>query len=196
MDIGKLRERAFILRLKGEKDLRWQPEALVWVQAGETGKRNLFSQVGVGKSGAEFLMRAADLTMNDAILWRGQHFFISEIQQTGLYPRYLKVSCARVTPEIAGISRKTTVMGTLGRPVETLSPVGSGPVCLTEKYLGDTAEDSHLEQRKRLVAVAPKAFCCEAGDIMNVLGENYRVMACHTLEDHKNEYEIERVKDD
>lgn len=196
MNVGKLRERAFVLRLKGESDLRWEPERPIWVQVTETGKRCLFSQFGVGKSGADFLMREGDITMNDAILWRGQHYFISDIQRTGLHPRYLTVSCARVTPEIAEHSRPVSTRGALGRPETERQRLGSCPVCLTEKYLRDNAEDSHLEQQKRLVAVAPKALRCEEGDILTILGGDFRVMVCHRLEAYKNEYEIERVTDD
>lgn len=44
--------------------------------------------------------------------------------------------------------------------------------------------------------MAPKALRCEEGDILTILGEDWRVMVCHTLEAYKNEYEIERVTDD
>lgn len=195
MNPGKLRERAAVLRLAGETDLRWEKRCGVWLAAKETGRKNLFSKVGIGAAGAEFLLRERGLTLHDAILWQEQHFFLTDIAREGVAPVYFRVQAAQVTPVIAQHFRRKVTLGELNRPEETLERIGSFPCCLTEKYLGSSDENSHVESRERLVAVTPKAVSCRSGDLLEIDGGQYRVMVAHELESYKNEYEIERTAD-
>lgn len=196
MNPGKLRERAAVLRLAGEADLRWEKLCGVWLSGKETGRQNIFSKVGIGAAGAEFLLRERGLTLHDAILWRGQHFFLTNIACEGTAPVYLRVQAARVTPVTALHYRRKMTLGELNRPEQTLEKIGSFPCCLTEKYLGSSDENSHVESRARLVAVTPKAVRCRPGDLLEIEGKQYRVMVVHQLESYKNEVEIERTEDD
>lgn len=196
MNPGKLRERAAVLRLVGEADLRWEKLCGVWLSAKETGRKNLFSKVGIGTAGAEFLLRERGLTLHDAILWRGQHYLLTDIAREGTAPVYLRVQAARVTPVIALHYRRRVALGELNRPEQTTEQLGSFPCCLTEKYLGSSDENSHVESRARLVAVTPKAVRCIPGDLLEIEDEQYRVMVVHQLEIYKNELEIERTSDD
>lgn len=196
MNPGKLRARGTLLRLSGEADLTWEPLRSIWLSGAETGRKNLFSKVGIGAAGAEFLVRQQDLTLNDAIFWSGQHYFLTDLTKEGWHPVYFKLQAARVTPQLAAVLRDTIHRDKLGRPIRKEQPIGSFPACLTEKYLGSSAEPSHIEQTERLIAVAPKAAQYLAGDLFVIGGQKYRVMVVHALEDYKNEYEIERVLDD
>ena len=97
MNPGKLRGRGFVLRLSGTTDLRWESLAEVWISGKSTGRKNLFSKVGIGADGAEFLLRERDLTLHDAILWNGRHYFLTDIVKEGAHPVYYRVQAARVT---------------------------------------------------------------------------------------------------
>lgn len=196
MNPGKLRGRGFVLRLSGTTDLRWESLAEVWISGKSTGRKNLFSKVGIGADGAEFLLRERDLTLHDAILWNGRHYFLTDIVKEGAHPVYYRVQAARVTPEIVTVWRDTVEKGAYNRPERTAKQIGSFPGCITEKYLGSSQEDSHIESEKRLIVVAPKAALYREGDRFTIWEEEYRVMVVHRLEDWKNEYEVQRTEDD
>lgn len=198
MNPGKLRERGQLLKLtKDGTSYRWEASGGIWCAVKETGKKNLFSKVGVGAAGAEITVREnRQLTCHDALLVRGQHFFLTDIAREGIAPRYFKIQAAMVTPETASVTRTKTVIGGNGIPTNGEITIAECPVYLTEKYIRSADEKAQVENTNRLVAVTPKALECLPGDVVEILGRKYRVEVCHTLEPYKNEYEIERVTDD
>ena len=197
MNPGELRERAEILVLKETDGVyQWEKEKAVWCRYKETGKKNLFSKVGVGAAGAEILLREMPLDLTRAMRVRGQFLFLTDIQREGTAPRFWKVRAAMVTPAIAAVSRQRAGISENGYPENRVERVAVCPVCLTEKYLRNSDEKAAVESTVCLVAVAPKALACIPGDRMEIDGAVYRVEVCHTLEPYKNEYEIERVEDD
>lgn len=196
MNPGKLRDRVTLLRLTGGADLSFTKAAQVWAQVRETGRKNIFAKVGIGSDGVEIVLREREITLHDAILWNGRHYFLTNIAREGTAPAYLKIQAARVPCRTAEVYRCRTERGKTGQPVNFFERVGSFPACLTEKYLGSAGEQSHMESETRLVAVAPKAAACKAGDLFAIDGKRYRVMVVHDLEDWKIEYEIERAEDD
>ena len=196
MNPGKLRDRGIVLRLAGKEMLRWEPVCTVWLQGKPTGRKNLFSRVGIGADGAEFLLRERDRTLHDAILWEGQHYFLTDIAKEGVHPVYWKVSAARVNPVDVTVKRDTVEKGAQNRPVREERKIGSFPGCVTEKYLGNSPQDSHIESEERLIVVAPKAALYKKGDRFEFGGERFRVEVVHSLENWKNEYEVRREADD
>lgn len=198
MNPGKLRDRGQILRLAevGEKVYNWQSAGGIWCEFKETGEENLFSKVGIGAAGAEITVRENKLTCNDALLVRGEHFFITDINRTGIAPIYYKVQAAMIAPETATVTRTVVSIGSNGIPANTSQIVAECPVYLTEKALSTAEEKSMVESTNRLVAVTPKILECLPGDIMEFMGMKYRVNVCHIMERYKNEYEIERITDD
>ena len=197
MNPGELRERAEILTLKETDGIyRWEKEKAVWCRYQETGKKNLFSKVGVGAAGAEILLREMPVDLTRAMRVRGQFLFLTDIRREGTAPRFLKVQAAQVSPVTATVSRQRAGIGENGYPENRVETVAECPVCLTEKYLRSNDETAAVESTVRLVAVAPKVLVCIPGDRMEIDGAVYRVEVCHTLEPYKNESEIERVEDD
>lgn len=197
MDPGKLRKRGSILKLVSDGDsLAWTAWKQVYLTVKETGKKNLFSRVGIGTDGAEIILREQPLTLNDAILWENQHYFLTDIVKEGIHPVYLKLQSARITPKTVTVKRNEVKKGKNNTPLREEKTVGSFPGCVTEKYLGSSAEESHIEREIRFVVVAPKAALYQAGDIFEIEGNRYRVMVVHLLEPYKNEYEIQRTEDD
>jgi len=195
VDPGKLRKRGWLMRLAGEEDLRFEAVRSLWMDVTETGRKNIFSRVGIGGDGAEFIVRSCDLTLHDAILYEGQHYFLTDIEKTGICPVWFRVMAARVPCETVTVFRTETSRSDLGRAKQTVSVIGSFPGCITEKYLGEEVGKSHLELEKRRVVVAPKAAVYKPGDTFEILGARWRVVLVHDLEAWKNEYEIERTDD-
>lgn len=197
MNPGELRERAELLTLTQSGNAwGWTVEKRIWCKYAETGRKNLFSRVGVGQAGAEIIIREIPIDCGRALRVRGQHLFLTDMTRTGIAPVYLKVQAAQVSPVTATVSRQRAGIGENGYPENRVETVAECPVCLTEKYLRSNDETAAVESTVRLVAVAPKVLVCIPGDRMEIDGAVYRVEICHTLEPYKNEYEIERVEDD
>ena len=76
------------------------------------------------------------------------------------------------------------------------SPAGCRfPGVLTEKYLRHEQERPQSSTETVLVLVTPKVIELAAGSLVEAGGRDYEVRVCHTLDPHKNEYEIARKAD-
>lgn len=197
MNPGILRERGEILTLFPiSGGFEWKMDRKIWISVKETGKKNLFSGVGVGAAGVEILMRETDLTLHNAIRWRRQHYFLTNIQEEGIHPVYYKVQAARITPKTVTQYRMKTEWGENNRPINKYLPLQTFPACVTEKYVKSSEQDSHVETEAQLAAVTPKVIEAKAGDLFEIEGKKYRVMTAHLQDEFKNEYIIQRTEED
>lgn len=175
---GELKHKAKILRVfAADTEVAWKPLRSIWCRAERKNGTNIFSSVGLSAESWEFVLRQQDITVEDAIEWKGQHFFLTDVRE--LKPGFLVVSAAKV---------------------HFVSCVddGSGlnfPAVLTEKYLRHEEPRPHSMNVLCFVLVTPKAVNLDTGSLVKVDGELYEVLVRHTLDGHKNEYEIYREAD-
>ena len=177
-EIGSFRDKAEILRLAVRPDkVAWKPLRSIWCRAERKNGTNIFSSVGLSAESWEFVMRQQDITVEDAIEWKGQHFFLTDVRE--LKPGFLVVSAAKVHLVLC---------------VDDSSGLHF-PAALTEKYLRHEEPRPHSMSVQCFVLVTPKAVDLAAGSLVKVDGELYEVLVRHTLDGHKNEYEIYREAD-
>lgn len=176
VDAGKLSERIELLRLvKGENEYRWELLRRSWASVELQQRRNNFSAHGIGAAGAELVLRRQELTLLDAIRWRGQHLFL-----TGIAPRgrnHLTVAAALVE-------------------VRACRDPESGlafPGVVTEKYLGHQQEEPMAVNTMRHILITHPAIDLKPGRLVEVDGESWPITMSHRLDPWKAEYEIERV---
>ena len=176
VDAGKLSERIELLRLvKGENEYRWELLRRSWASVELQQRRNNFSTHGIGAAGAELVLRRQELTLLDAIRWRGQHLFL-----TGIAPRgrnHLTVAAALVE-------------------VRACRDPESGlafPGVVTEKYLGHRQEEPMAVNPMRHILITHPAIDLKPGRLVEVDGESWPITMSHRLDPWKAEYEIERV---
>lgn len=176
VDAGKLSERIEILRLvRGENEYRWELLRRSWASVELQQRRNNFSTHGIGAAGAELVLRRQELTLLDAIRWRGQHLFL-----TGIAPRgrnHLTVAAALVE-------------------VRACRDPESGlafPGVVTEKYLGHRQEEPMAVNPMRHILITHPAIDLKPGRLVEVDGESWPITMSHRLDPWKAEYEIERV---
>ncbi len=176
VDAGKLSERIELLRLvKGENEYRWELLRRSWASVELQQRRNNFSAHGIGAAGAELVLRRQELTLLDAIRWRGQHLFL-----TGIAPRgrnHLTVAAALVE-------------------VRACRDPESGlafPGVVTEKYLGHQQEEPMAVNPMRHILITHPAIDLKPGRLVEVDGESWPITMSHRLDPWKAEYEIERV---
>lgn len=182
---GDLRERVAVLVLARTEsgDYAWESSWKVWADAQPDTRSNLFSSIGVGARGVTFTIRkSARLTLHHAMLWRGQHCFLTAILPHD-HPGYQVVKAALAEPAAC-------------RKDADLDPVGCGfPGILTEKYVRHEQPDLHAEVAWDHVLVTPKAVELAPGSWVTVGEAYYRVQAPYLLDPYKNEYEIRRRED-
>ena len=199
MDAGSLRERLQVLTLTEDPagTWTWQPVRQARAQAELTTRSNLFSSAGIGARGAELVLRAQPLTLHQALLWGGQHLFLTAILPEGRL--HLRVHAALVEPVACQATRTEDTVGAAGRPGTEETRRLTFPGVLAEKYVRYEREETHDESDVSYVLVTGKPIALQAGDLVTVregpAADVYHVTACHVLDEYKNEYEIARRGD-
>lgn len=172
---NELRERVEVLELQHSVE-GWEWAAIGRRYAGVelTGKSNLFSAVGIGARDAAVLLRDGPLTLNQALRWRGRHLFLTQITRGVRGWMDVGAAVVDVAPCRSG-------------------EVGKFPGVLTEKYLGHRQEEPMALNTLTCVLVTPKAVELAPGALVEVDGTPWPILLAHTLDPHKNEYEIARI---
>ena len=179
---GLLKHKAKLLRIGSTADaVRWEPLRNIWVSAERKSGTNIFSSVGLSAESWEFVLRKQDITVEDAIEWHGQHFFLTDVRE--LPPGFLQVAAARVHPVTCRADRDK---GPNGRIF---------PAAMTEKYIRHEDVRPMSVNVTCFVLVTPKCVSLRAGSIVEIAGEGYEVLCCHTLDERKNEFEVCRTRD-
>lgn len=191
VNYGTLRERVQVMELQRDGAVwSWQPVAETWAQIKVDGKKNLFSTVGIGARNAALVMRARDIDLHHAILWKGQYLFLTSIIMQD-NRRYLDVQAALVQPVTCTAQERDFDRGAMGQAVERKGETITFPACITEKYVGyEDMEGRYAQAPITYVLVTPKAIELHVGQIVRMDGKAMGVMKCHVLDEWKNEYEV------
>ena len=187
LDAGRLSERLEVLELQETSPgvWGWTTVRRAWAQVEQTTKTNLFSKVGVGARDAAVVLRRQPLTLRQALRWKGRHLFLTAI--TNLDRGHLNVAAALVNPVDCRTEGEEGASGL------------QFPGILTEKYVRYEQEDTYAKARRCLVLVTPKVIDLSEGALVTVTEGPakavYNVQACHVLDPHKNEYEMDFSRD-
>ena len=168
----------------------WTQQKETWAKAEQKTAKNLFSQIGIGADTAIFTIRKQEITLNNAIRWRGEHYFLTNIAQDG--GMYYVVTAARVYLKTCAVTHVTTTKNELKNPVAVKSETITFPAVLTEKYLGFEQKEPQAVTETTYVLVTPKVIELSISDLVDVAGKKYCVQVAHTLNEYKNEYEVYR----
>jgi hypothetical protein len=182
----------------------WAAGKAVWVHMAHTPKANLFSKVGIGVKTVVFTMRKTPgINLHYAIAYRGRQYFITDINSDD--PVLMIITAADIQPMEFSAFGMDEHEGEHKSPVYAKREISRFPACLTEKYVGFKQDDPMSRTEETFVLVTPKSILLQVHDLVKRgippdAGEKDErpilvVKACHTLDEHKNEYEITR-KDD
>ena len=176
---------------------RWEETRKTWAGVEESSTRNLFSAIGLGARSVELLLRRQTLTLHNALCWRGQHLFLTEINTLGGWLE-VKAAAVQVSDCVAQTYTQARDPAKGNRPQRVAGPAVVIPGVVTEKYIGYDREETHGEITRTMVLVTPKAVELDEGDVVTVAGSGagrYHVTAVHLLDTYKNEYEMTRRED-
>lgn len=186
-----------ILELDSETDLMgnvafgWLPFHETWGEVELKTARNIFSAVAMGARTVEIKLRRQPLTLDNVILRSDRYMYITEINDTE-DRHFVTVTTAQLDPVICSAKQETFGRNALNRLVSSGARILTFPAWLTEKYVGRTQADPQVVLDTLYVLITPKAIELNAGDLVTVDGKVYTVWTSHTLDEHKNEYEISR----
>ena len=179
IDAGDLRERLDVLELRGDGAGGWQWVRLrrTWAAAELSARKNVWSVHGIGATGVTLTVRRQTLGVENALLWRGRHCFITSVLPLGT--NHLTVEAALVV--VSACEDKYT--GT------------AFPGIVTEQYLGHEQREPQAVNKLRHLLVTPKCVELRPGRLVTVAGTDWPITVAHTLDPRHNEYEIERTVD-
>lgn len=169
----------------------WLPYHSTWGSYELKQARNIFSAVALGARTVELKLRRQTLDLDHSIVRGERQLYITQIDDTA-DPHFLTVTTALLDPVSCVCKRETFSRNELNRLVSSGEISISFPAWLTEKYLGRTQSAPQVVLDTMYVLITPKAIELNAGELVTVDGTDYTVYIAHTLDDHKNEYEIAR----
>lgn len=179
---GDLKERVQVLALEtSDQSVRWLCCRTVWGNVQPMTTQTVFARAGVSAPGVQIVLRRQALRMTNALRWRGQHIFITDVRPIG--DGHLLVTGALVA---------------LSKCVKDVNLPGGGlefPAVLTEKYLRHDQLEPYATNTITYVLVTPKTIHLTRGALVKVNHVNYEVQLAHVLDETKNEYEIVRTED-
>jgi hypothetical protein len=188
---GELKEKLIVLILKKiQNTYTWEADADIWSKAEWLKGNNIFSSVGIGAKSIKFTIRKrSNLTLHNAFLWQGKHYFLTDI--VDIDRMYYEITAAIIEPRICFVERTgKPSLNELNRPVYGDKEMLIFPGCLTEKYLGHTQGEPMASNETRYVIVTPKPIELVVGELVTIDNIAYTVIISHTLDEYKNEYEI------
>ena len=83
-----LSERANILTLReigGGVQFSWVPQACTWCKSELKTQGNIFSKIGISARTIVFTMYRRNITPKNALRWKGQFCFITDVVSDGIY---------------------------------------------------------------------------------------------------------------
>lgn len=194
MDAGIFKEQMQVLKLeKAGNSWDWSVSGTIWGKAEIQEKPALFSKTGVGANGIKFMIRKRDLTLKNALKWRGRHCFLTYLQE--INRMYLSVSAALIEPQKCMVAHQSYGKDEFNRPTVSEQQTIFFPGILTEKYLRFSQEEPQGNTENTMVLITPKVITLASGEFVTVGETDYSVQICHDLDEYKNEYEIYRKRD-
>lgn len=172
----------------------WKSIRSVWLHGEETGRTNIFTKTGIGTAGTRFaLYRLGDITLANALLWRGKHYFLTSAEQQTAVTA--EINSAKVEIKNCVATRPEKQNDKNGRPKNVQNPLADFPAVLTEKYTAATHELPQTVIETTMILVTPKAVVLRSGDLVTTEAVTYAVLLCHLQGEWANEYEIVNISE-
>lgn len=158
-------------------------------------KLNLFSRVGIGTKSVVFTLRKiSGIDLHCAIQYKGKQYFITDINSDS--PLYMTITTADIQPLSCVATRIVEKEGSNKSSIMETSELSRFPAVMTEKYIGFKQGEPMAQTTVTFVLVTPKPVVLEENDLVSIENSGkYAVIACHMLDEYKNEYEITRKED-
>lgn len=191
MQAGDLNRPVSILEFaRNSTQYEWTQRKETWAKVEQKASKSVYSQIGIRTDTVIFTIRRQEITLHNAIRWRGEHFFLTNIAEDG--GMYYVVTAARMYLKTCAVTHVTTTKNELKNPVAVKSETITFPAVLTEKYLGFEQREPQAVTETTYVLVTPKVIELSISDLVDVAGKKYCVQVAHTLDEFKNEYEVYR----
>jgi hypothetical protein len=191
---GEFDEKIKILALSRTDNIyQWNDSVSVWAKAAQLNDNRPFPHHRPKAKSVKFTMRKCVLTLNNAVLWKGRHCFLTEIAE--IDRMYFEVTAVMLEPKICIASKLNVGLNSLNRPVAGIESKLTFPGLLIETYAKKSQEKpmSMVELRYRLTV--PKEIELKAGENVEIEGIHYEVWTPRCISDYSNEYEIRMRRD-
>ena len=195
--VGALRDLIQFLKLEQtENGFEWVSQTNMFAQVKQKTSKNIFSTVGLGVPTVEFTIRKRDIDLSNALMVKGQHCFITNIEEHPDSRNFYKVTTATITPKICSVQRRTAKLDPVyNRPTLSENTKITFPACVIKEKAKTEVETPRTNTEQSLVIVFPKAITLNVGEQITLGGKVWRVIEPYEFDEWKNEYEIIRNDD-
>ena len=153
----------------------------------------IFSKIGLSAKTVIFTVHRTEISYFHSIQFGEIWHYITDILPEGVHMQIITAEVQRIECKV--LRQGEEILDEHNRPQETEEDFLTFPAVLTEKYLKYAQDEVHGENDLTFVLVTPKEIQLIPGDLVEISGDFYNVRICHTLDEYKNEYEIQREKD-
>lgn len=201
--VGALRDLIQFLKLEQtESGFEWVSQTNMFAQVKQkssknmSSSKNIISAVGLVVPIAEITIRKRYITLDNALMFRGQHYFITNIEEHPDSRNFYKVTTAAITPKICSVQRRTAELDPVyNRPILSDNTKITFPACVIKEKARTEVETPRTNTEQSLVIVVPKAITLNVGEQITLGGKVWRVIEPYEFDEWKNEYEIIRNDD-
>lgn len=201
--VGALRDLIQFLRLEQtENGFEWVSQTNMFAQVKQkssknmSSSKNIISAVGLVVPIAEITIRKRYITLDNALMFRGQHYFITNIEEHPDSRNFYKVTTAAITPKICSVKKRVAELDPVyNRPTLSENTKITFPACVIKEKVKTEEETPRTNTEQSLVIVVPKAITLNVGEQITLGGKVWRVTEPYELDEWKNEYEIIRNDD-
>ncbi len=182
-DVGTFRTRARVLECRAvDGGFDWISVGSFWCRRERAGLNRIFSRIGLSAEGWDITLRAAPLTLANALRVGSEHYFICNIGKPA--GGYMTVETARV--------RVARCFGNAERRREEMFFF---PGVFTELYIKHEQREPMSVNVIDYALVTPKIVRLRPGSLVEAEGVRYEVLTAHTLDEAKNEYTARKLKE-
>lgn len=191
---GEFDEKIKILALsRKDNTFQWNETSSMWAKAEPFNYDRPFSYRRSKVKSVKFTMRKCALTLNNAILWKGKHCFLTDI--TEIDRMYFEVIAVMLEPKTCIASKLKMSLNSLNRPVASAESKLTFPGLLVDTHSKKSQGKPMSVVELQYLLTVPKEIELRVGECVEIEGIYYEVWTPRRISDYRNEYEI-RVRRD
>lgn len=166
----------------------WKPISSIWCEVVQTSKKGAFDDT----QSTIFKIYRKNIGFSQALMLGGNFFHIDKVVEKGVY---VEISTTQVTLKDCRKIEETITYNEMKNPITSINTTLSFPAIRYKKSRAYEQDDIKAQLSEKDVLLTPKDIELAEGDLIEISGKKFMVIAVDDIAEFKNEYEIKREDD-